>query len=190
MRAEADDEEFGVFVAQAWPGLVRTALLLTGDRTRAEDLAQEALVRTHRRWRAVRRSDAPTAYVRAAMVNLHRSWWRRRARREVLVDSPPDRASAAGDWGVPTETDEVLAAALATLPPRMRATLVLRFYEDLSERQVADALGCAVGTVKSQTSRGLGQLRAALADAGHDGSGGTSGSNLGSTTDDTARSTS
>ena len=96
--------------------------------------------------------------------------WRRRARREVLVDSPPDRASATGDWGVPTETDEVLAAALATLPPRMRATLVLRFYEDLSEHQTAQTLGCAVGTVKSQTARGLDRLRDALAAAGHDSS--------------------
>ena len=155
MRPDADGEDFATFVARAWPGLVRTALLLTGDRARAEDLAQEALVRTHRRWRSVRRSDAPTAYVRAAMVNLHRSWWRRRARREVLVDATPDRASGTGDWGVPTETDEVLAAALATLPPRMRATLVLRFYEDLSEHQTAQTLGCAVGTVKSQTARGL-----------------------------------
>lgn len=180
------DEDFGAFVARAWPGLVRTAVLLTGDVTRAEDLAQEALVRTHRRWRSVRRQDAPEAYVRVAMVNLQRSWWRRRAHREVLVDAVPDRAAPPGGFGTTSDPDEVLAAALATLPPRMRATLVLRFYEDLSERQVADALGCAVGTVKSQTSRGLGQLRAALADAGHDGHDGP----LGSTTDDTARSTS
>ena len=170
MGHQDDGEDFAAFVAQAWPGLVRTALLLTGDRTRAEDLAQEALVRTHRRWRSVRRSEAPTAYVRTAMVNLHRSWWRRRARREVLVDSTPDRATSAGDWGVPTETDEVLAAALATLPPRMRATLVLRFYEDLSEHQTAQTLGCAVGTVKSQTARGLERLRDALAAAGHESS--------------------
>lgn len=168
MRAEGGGEDFGAFVARAWPGLVRTAVLLAGDRTRGEDLAQEALVRTHRHWRSVRRSDAPEAYVRAAMVNLQRSWWRRRARQEVLVDATPERASRPGDWGVPTETDEVLAAALATLPPRMRATLVLRFYEDLSEHQTAQTLGCAVGTVKSQTARGLERLRDALATASHE----------------------
>lgn len=161
------DHEFTSFVAAAWPGLVRTALLLTGDLARAEDLAQGALVRTHRRWSSLRRKDRPDVYVRRVMLNLHRSWWRRHRGREHLMAEPPDRSTGAGWPGSDADDrDAALAEALAGLPTRMRATLVLRFYDDLSEQQTAEILGCSVGTVKSQTSRGLDRLRQALAATG------------------------
>ena len=160
---DAAEQDFTAFVAGAWPALVRTALLLTGDLTRAEDLAQTALVRTHRRWSAVRRQDRADVYVRRVMLNLHRSWWRRHRGREYLMAEPPDRPASTGWPGDDAgDRDTALAAALAGLPIRMRATLVLRFYDDLSEQQTAEILGCSVGTVKSQTSRGLDRLRHTL----------------------------
>jgi len=134
-------------VLRSWPGLVRTALLLTGDHASAEDLVQTALIRSHRHWRSIRRRDRPEAYVRQAMLNLRRSWWRRDSGREHLVaDVPAGLVVDTGGLAVITDRDTALARALAELPPRMRATLVLRFYEDLSEHRVADLLGCSVGT--------------------------------------------
>lgn len=157
------EESFSAFVARAWPGLVRTAALLTGDQAAAEDLAQSALVRTYRRWWYVRRQERPDLYVRRVMVNLRRDWWRRDQGRLRLVAELPDRALVdTGGLSQVSERDATLTRALAELPPRMRATLVLRFFEDLSEYQVAGMLGCSVGTVKSQTSRGLARLRDAL----------------------------
>jgi len=158
------EEDFVAFVAAAWPRLVRTAFLLTGDHAGAEDLAQSALVRAHRRWRSIRRQDRPEVYVRRVMVNLHRSWWRRHRGRERLVAQVPETAAGShpGDDTGQQGRELALAGALADLPPRMRATLVLRFYEDLTEQQAADVLGCSVGTVKTQTSRGLARLRRAL----------------------------
>src|SRR4249919_2902856 len=90
------DEDFAAFVAGAWPGLVRTAFLLTGDHARAEDLAQTALVRTHRRWRSIRRQDRPEVYVRRTMLNLHRSWWRHHRGREQLVAEVPETSAGSG----------------------------------------------------------------------------------------------
>ena len=158
------EEDFATFVAAGWPRLVRTAFLLTGDHAEAEDLAQTALVRAHRRWRSIHRHDRPEVYVRQVMLNLHRSWWRRHRGREHLVAQVPETATSRdpGDEAGREDRELALAGALADLPPRMRATLVLRFYEDLTERQTADVLGCSIGTVKSQTSRGLVRLRRAL----------------------------
>jgi RNA polymerase sigma-70 factor (sigma-E family) len=153
---------FSQFAARAWPGLVRTALLLTGDHAQAEDLAQNTLVRVHRHWRAVNRAERPDAYVHRILVNQHRSAWRRHRGRELLVASVPERPGPDGP-DERLDRDARLESALAGLPPRMRAVLVLRFYSDLSEHQTAEALGCSTGTVKSQTSRGLTRLRQALA---------------------------
>jgi RNA polymerase sigma factor (sigma-70 family) len=114
----------------------------------------------------VSRAEQPDAYVHRILVNCHRSAWRRHRGREQLVGRVPDRPDPDGPaWRPDGDPDReaALEAALAQLPPRMRAVLVLRFYSDLSEQQTADALGCAVGTVKSQTSRGLARLRDALA---------------------------
>jgi RNA polymerase sigma-70 factor (sigma-E family) len=153
------DDGFRAFVEQQWGPLVRVAYLLTGDRGHAEDLVQAALEKTHRKWARVSRMEAPVAYVRKAMVNTATSWRRRRRVSEVpllVTDSP------AVDANGPVEQRQQVVAALRTLPPRMRAVLVLRYFADLSEAEVADLLGCSVGTVKSQASRGLDRLRTHL----------------------------
>ncbi|XVV10347.1 SigE family RNA polymerase sigma factor [Actinoplanes sp. CA-131856] len=150
-------EEFRAFVEREWAPLLRTAYLLTGDRGHAEDLVQSALEKTHRRWGRVSRMDAPVAYVRRAMVNTAVSWRRRRRVSEVpllLSDAP------AGDPYGPLDQRHEIITALRGLPPRMRAVLVLRYFADLSEAETAAALGCSVGSVKSQASRGLERLRA------------------------------
>lgn len=154
------DDGFREFVQEHWGQLTRSAYLLTGDRSYAEDLVQSALEKTHRKWRKVSAMDAPVAYVRRAMVNTAISWRRRRSFGEVPA-LPVDAARADDPYGQ-VEQRQQLLAALRTLPPKMRAVLVLRYFEDLTEQDVADALGCSVGTVKSQTSRGLQRLRASL----------------------------
>jgi RNA polymerase sigma-70 factor (sigma-E family) len=148
---------FREFVEVRYTDLLRTAYLLTGSRDAAEDLVQSALLTTMRHWRTV--AD-PMAYVRRAMVNQRTSLWRRVGSREVLTDVPPDRATPDGAAGR-ADRDELLAA-LGRLPARMRAVLVLRYWEDLSEEESARMLGCSVGTVKSQASRGLSRLRDVL----------------------------
>lgn len=149
--------EFQEFVEVRYTDLLRTAYLLTGDRGAAEDLVQAALLTTMRHWRAV--AD-PMAYVRRTMVNRRTSLWRRIGSRELLTDAPPDRGVPDGAAGR-AERDELLTA-LGRLPVRMRAVLVLRYWEDLSEEDTAQLLGCSVGTVKSQASRGLARLRDVL----------------------------
>ncbi|WP_250007741.1 SigE family RNA polymerase sigma factor [Actinoplanes sp. M2I2] len=153
------DDGFRAFVEQHWGPLVRVAYLLTGDRGHAEDLVQAALEKTHRKWGRVAQMEAPVAYVRKAMVNTATSWRRRHRVREVpllVTDSP-----VADPYG-PVDQRQQVVAALRELPPRMRAVLVLRYFADLGEAEVADLLGCSVGTVKSQASRGLDRLRAHL----------------------------
>ncbi|NUO55415.1 MAG: SigE family RNA polymerase sigma factor [Hamadaea sp.] len=149
-------EEFDDFIRARHTALLRFAHVLTGDPHLAADLVQDALERTGLAWRRVRRQDMPEAYVRRAIVNGFVSGIRRR-RREVLTDVVPDRAGPEGD-----PPDDAMWRLLATLPRQQRAVLVLRFYEDLTEVEVAEVLGCAVGTVKSNSSRALARLRAAL----------------------------
>ena len=161
---DADDEDFRDFVAARSAALMRTAYLLQGDRASAEDLLQSALAKAYRHWSRVRRAGDPAAYVRAIMVNERRSWWRRTARREVLDGTPPERPAPDGAAAV-VERDVIWRAVLA-LPPRTRAVLVLRYWEDLSEAETAQVLGCSVGTVKSQASRGLRRLHKAIAPDG------------------------
>lgn len=172
MALSADQEEdFRRFVQANWQSLVRTAYLLTGDHGRAEDLVQQTLVACHRRWGALRAQSSPYAYVRAALTNQSISANRRKRVAETLFGGPGRDEHA----GVPAGFDEerqdryasvdnrdALARALRTLPPRMRAVIVLRYFDDLSEAATADALGISVGSVKSQTSRGLDKLHAAL----------------------------
>ena len=155
-----DDDGFAPFMASALPSLLRFGHVLTGDRHAAEELVQESLVRTCARWRRIRH-DEPHAYVRRVMVNAWTSRWRRLGR-EVPLPEGWDAAarSEAPAWD---ERDRTLAA-LRLLPPRQRAVVVLRYYDDLSEKQVADVLGCSTGTVKSQASRALKTLRTVLAD--------------------------
>jgi RNA polymerase sigma-70 factor (sigma-E family) len=158
--ASEGDESFRAFVEQHWVPLTRIAFLLTGDRGYAEDLVQVALEKTHRKWARVSVMEAPVAYVRRAMVNTATSWRRRRRFGEVPLMST-DTGPVVNPYGQADQRQEVLTA-LRKLPPRMRAVLVLRYFEDLSEVEIADALGCSTGTVKSQASRALARLRSQL----------------------------
>ena len=155
----SDRAQFDEFMASRWPGLVRLAFGLTGDRWLAEDLAQTALASAYAAWWRVRRADDPDAYVRRILINASKS----RFRRHRLSEQPsepgdlpdPEVADAAADVG----QRSALLTALAELPPRQRAVLVLRYFEDLTEAQTAAILGCTVGAVKSQSSRALARLR-------------------------------
>lgn len=160
MRSIQDDDEFREFVVTYTPALFRTAFMLTGDRGHAEDLVQTALMKTSRHWTRILAREARYAYVRRVMVNTQTSWFRRRRVVEDFVDVVPESAAQLGDFQA---TEGRTLPALAQLPAGMRAVLVLRFYEDLSEAETAKVLGCSVGTVKSQTSRGLDRLRAYFA---------------------------
>lgn len=157
MQAEQEDR-FQEFVRARWSHLVRTAYLLTGDAHHAEDLTQTALAKAYRSWRRVAGSDNPEAYVRRMLVTCNSDRFRKRRVKESLTDAPPERAGR--DEAV-ARVDErgVLMAALAQLPPRQRAVVVMRYWEDLSEAEAAEVLGCSQGTVKSQASKGLAKLR-------------------------------
>ncbi len=157
-----DDEGFEAYVAGRWSALVGTAFLVTGDRGLAEDCVQEALSRVHGRWRRLREGGGVDAYVRRCVVNAALSWRRRRRLQEVPLDVGRHEVAADGTPCAPLDRD--LLAALRSLPPRMRAVVVLRHLEDCSEAETARLLGCSTGTVKSAASRGLGRLRAALED--------------------------
>jgi RNA polymerase sigma-70 factor (sigma-E family) len=161
------EAEFREFVAARWTALARYAYLFTGDHGHAEDLVQQALEQCWRRWRKVR-INAPEAYVRASIAHAAAARWRRRRVLETSWDAVTDRAGELRGGGTPSSSDpgtshaerSQLWLALAELPPRMRAVVVLRIWEDLSEAQTARVLGCSVGTVKSQLSRALTRLRA------------------------------
>lgn len=161
--AGRDDERFRAFVLRRSPDLLRTAYLLTGDRGHAEDLLQTALMKTYRHWERVENKEDPGAFVHRVMVTTQVTTWRRRRVQERITDQVPD---AAQDTATPGDQDEMWPA-LAQLPPRMRAVLVLRYWEDLSEAETAHVLGCSVGTVKSQASRGLARLRSRLSRQPH-----------------------
>lgn len=152
-----DDDNFREFVQTRYADLLRTAFLLTGARHAAEDLVQNALLRAYGRWATI---EDPMPYLRRSMVNQRTSVWRRLGSRELLNGILPDRGDPDSSEGY-AQRDELLRA-LAKLPARMRAVLVLRYWEDLSEAETASILECSIGTVKSQASRGLDRLRALL----------------------------
>lgn len=158
--AAGRDAEFTAFMTEHAADLRRTAWLLAGDPYRAEELAQEALARTYAAWGRAREGD-PLAYARRVLANLRIDTWRRR-RREVLTspEALPDRVGAAPQSRA--DDRDQLSRALALLNPRQRRVVVLRHLVDLSEAEVAAALGMSVGTVKSSSSRALALLRAEL----------------------------
>jgi RNA polymerase sigma-70 factor (sigma-E family) len=161
MARPLTDEEFTEFVHAAWPGLYRTAYLMLGDHQLAEDLTQAALAKTYASWRKVQDRAAAPAYARVVLANTAASWFRRRSwRNERPTETLPDH-------GVEHDpsTRPALVDALARLAPRQRAVIVLRYYDDLSVREVAQALGVSEGTVKSQTSDALARLRTQLGEA-------------------------
>ncbi|MGC5028362.1 SigE family RNA polymerase sigma factor [Micromonospora sp. DT229] len=150
-------DTFHEFVVQRSPALSRTAYLLTGDHQLAEDLLQTALASSYRHWRRIHDGD-PEAYVRRVMYHQQVSWWRRRRPSERLESQPPEVAK--DDHSEATALRLSVVAALRQLTPRQRAVVVLRFYEDLTEAQVAAALGCSVGTVKRHSHDAVRRLRA------------------------------
>ncbi len=153
--------DFADFVATRRNALLRTAFLLTGGHEQdAEDLVQTALVKVVPAWSRIRGNPEP--YVRRIMVHENVSRWRwRRRRPEVLTDTLPERPAAASDR---LGEDDELRRALAVLAPRQRAVIVLRYYEDLTERETAQLMGISIGTVKSQARDALTRLRALLPD--------------------------
>jgi RNA polymerase sigma-70 factor (sigma-E family) len=151
------DASFESFVTARSRHLLHAAHLLTGDRHRAEDLLQTALTRAYLRWDRID-SDDPEGYVRRTMVNAQTDWWRRKPWREQATERPPEVAIP-DNTGAYDARDAVLAA-LATLTPRQRAVVVLRYYEGLSEAEIANTLDCSAGTVKSAASRAMAKLRA------------------------------
>ncbi len=155
------DGAFEEFAATRWRQLMRAAWLLTGDWAAAEDLAQTTLTRAWTSWARVSAADEPDAYVRRMLMNEYLGQRRRRWRGEIPTDI---RAAQLPEPSVTDPTDAAgrrmeLVAALAELPPLQRATVVLRYFADLSIEQTAQALGCSAGNVKSQTARALRKLR-------------------------------
>jgi len=151
---------FEQFVAARGPSLLRLAYMLTHSPTQAEDLVQEALTSAYRRWDAVEVADSPEAYVRRILVNQALSW-RRRAWRNEIPAQLPEGPDGPAD-GVPHAVAErdLVWRIMAGLPARQRAVLVLRYYEDVPDEQIAHLLGCAPGTVRSLAARAFAALRA------------------------------
>jgi RNA polymerase sigma-70 factor (sigma-E family) len=165
LRAGTPRREFEQFVMDRTDQLLRTAYLLAGDLAEAEDLVQETLLRVARRWHKVGAMDHPAAYARRILVNLAIDGAEQRARRagELAVAATcgvGDQADGRAERDLQAvDTHAALLGALASLPARQRAVIVLRYWEDLPEADVAAILGCSAGTVKSTASRGLARLR-------------------------------
>jgi RNA polymerase sigma-70 factor (sigma-E family) len=156
-RASDDDAAFRDYVRTRGTALLRTAIVLTGNRADAEDLVQAALAKTYLAWGKIHDHGALDAYVRRAMVNTHISWWRRRRLEEFPTDELPDQVVA--DHARESDTAEVVRRALGRLPQRMRAAVMLRYFDDMTEPEIAAALGVSLGTVKSTVSRAVARLR-------------------------------
>jgi RNA polymerase sigma-70 factor (sigma-E family) len=162
---QAARTDFEGFVAARSAGLFRTALLLTGrHRAEAEDLLQLCLERTYRHWgRISRQGSEPEAYARQILVNAANDRWRRLRRRPESPLAPMD--GQLPDAAEQLANRDLVLRALATLPPRQRAAIVLRYFDDLDDTQIAAALGCTPGTVRTHLSRGLARMRQAMDDA-------------------------
>ena len=159
MSSEDDDASFTSYVRSRQANLARFAYLLTGDVAAAEDLVQSALAKAYRRWH--RLSESPDAYIRRVIVNENANVWRRSWRRREVPGS--HLISYAEQRGVnDVVPDPDLRRLIMALPRQQRAALVLRYYEDLTEAQTAEVLGCSTGTVKSHTSRALRSLRTTM----------------------------
>ena len=150
--------------------LVQLARLLIRDRHLAEDLVQEVLGKAFVRWNKIASTGDPDVYVRRMLVNANISWWRRRSSTEIAtgqIADRPDGSELAADLGERLAGRDAAWRLIADLPPKQRATIVLRYYEDLSEAETAELLGVSVGTVKSQTSRALSAMRARVGEIAH-----------------------
>ncbi|HKE63562.1 MAG TPA: SigE family RNA polymerase sigma factor [Micromonosporaceae bacterium] len=154
----AEDDAFVEFVRSRSAALYRYAYLLAGNPHDADDLVQEALIRLRSAWPRVRRQDDPIGYTRATIARLHVSTWRRLRRESVVADVPETAVDESGFHDAARRT--ALSKALAALPPRQRAVIVLRFYEEQTEEEIAAILGISRGTVRSQAARAFAKLRA------------------------------
>jgi RNA polymerase sigma-70 factor (sigma-E family) len=163
MRREADelDERFAAFVRGHGERHLRLAVLLTGDWHAAEDLVQASLVKLYQAWPRLETDADPDAYLRRIVVNTHRSWWRARWRREKPVAALPEGAGVE-DVADTQAIGMLVRQALTRLPRQQRAVLVLRYFEDLPEAEIASVLGCSPGSVKTHAHRGLRTLRELL----------------------------
>jgi RNA polymerase sigma-70 factor (sigma-E family) len=148
---------FTEFMSVRSASLFHTAYLIVGDHQLAQDLLQESLIKTYIAWPRLRDVSGAEAYTRKTVVTTAISWRRRRSFHERPTDRMPD--TAVPDPGEAVSTHASVVAQLRSLPPRQRAAIVLRYYEDLSEAQTADVMGCSIGAVKSQVSTGLARLR-------------------------------
>jgi RNA polymerase sigma-70 factor (sigma-E family) len=157
------DAEFAQFVADRQAALLRFATVVCMDGSLAQDLVQDALIRAHQRWDRISAMAAPEAYVKKIIVNAHLSF-RRKFSRIRLVDEFEPRP-VEGDHAAQSADRALLAGELAKLPKQQRVVLVLRFYEGMTDAEIAQVLGCAVGTVRGYASRALAILRIELADA-------------------------
>ncbi|MEV0597270.1 SigE family RNA polymerase sigma factor [Nonomuraea cavernae] len=164
MQTAREEEEFREYVQARGPALLRAAHQLTGHPLDAEDLLQNALTKTYLAWDRIQDRGALDGYVKRAMVNINISQWRRRKVEEYPSEELPEVTSEGEAQG---EVHEQLDQALSNLPDRMRAAIVLRYYEDLSEREIARTLGISVGTVKSTVSRAMAKLRGELGTETH-----------------------
>jgi RNA polymerase sigma-70 factor (sigma-E family) len=156
-QAGEDDAAFRDYVLARGTALLRMAIMLTGNRADGEDLVQAALAKTYLAWDKINDRAALDAYVRRAMVNTHISWWRRRRVEEFPTDELPDQVVA--DHARDSDMAEVVRQALDRLPQRMRAAVMLRYFEDMTEPEIAVTLGISLGTVKSTVSRAVARLR-------------------------------
>lgn len=153
------------FVTTRLPGLLRYAVMLTGDRETAADLVQDSMVKVQLNWRRINAVDEPDRYVRRLITNIfidqrRLAWWRR-----VVLRAEPGEPAPVPDHAETTADRDLLWAQLATLPRQQRAALVLRFYEGLRDQEIADVMRCSVGTVRGYISRALSTLRLQLPDA-------------------------
>jgi RNA polymerase sigma-70 factor (sigma-E family) len=160
MSRAGEGPDFAVFVRANTAALLRTAYLLTGSAAAAEDLVQETLTRLYPKWSRVEQAEKPLAYVRRCLANNFVNATRRKSNTEVAVEFLPEHADGTDSATTLAERDEVWRM-LTTLTERQRAALVLRYFHDLPDDEIADALGCRVGTVRSAISRGLAALRTA-----------------------------
>lgn len=161
------DSEFEEYVTSRGDALLRFAYVLCGNRHLAEDLVQEVLARVHDRWHRLHHVEQPDAYLRTAIVRQFISWRRRRSWREASIEVLPERPAATSDLAAGHAARDEMWRLLARLPRRQRAVLVLRFYEDLADDQIAEVLGCRPATVRVHASRGLARLRELLHPTGH-----------------------
>lgn len=158
-------DTFEEYVVGRGQALRRFGYVLTGDRQLSEDLVQEALAKAHRRWAQIRSLEHPDAYVHRIMVNGFVSWHRRALRLTFFAEPPEQAPSAAygGDHGAQHADRDEMWQVLATLPRQQRAVLALRFYEGLSDEEIARLVNCGTGTVRVHASKGLARLRASEA---------------------------